>query len=574
MRSSLSRIGTTIVVGLRVGACTMATRPAPMPPTHRRRGKALVPPRRPSLSRAAIWAAIPALGGRGSCSARVSIVCAVLAAGLLTACAGPNAPTASGSLAPSSPSADAATPTPALSSASPGAASDAPASRAPDNDVARASLPVRDAGEAVQDIQLAATLDGGLYVSIAARAGTVLANLEPDGRARAGWPLMLAGWTYCTRPVPVADGSVRVVCARFDSSLSRAFAFDADGRLLAGWPVDFPGDIVDWAYREQPRVIGDRLAIVAHAYSDQTDPATGRQPGEAWLVEVTVDGKVSTGMRVAFTCCPNLSLSPAGVGYVTAYQSSAGEIAATEISAFGVDGVRAGWPARIDGIASAPAFGPDGRIHVVVGSPERSPIRTRILDQDGRVQPDGSDELPIASSSEWDGAGADYPGRPFLADDGLTYVIDERGGHVVNTGGGTTVFAVDSVGSVVPGWPYRAQMGLEYLGRCSTDPEETGCGLWRTSPAVAPGPILYLLHAAADPSSGGSILALDRGGRVVDGWPVGLRRPGATFASIIVGPDATIYAVAVEPEAGGRSGTILALEPDSTVRYRTTVVQP
>jgi len=511
------------------------------------------------------------------CSARIPIVCAVVAAALLAACAEPNASTASGILAPSSPSDDAASPTPAPSSASPGATSDAPASRAPDSDVTRASLPVQDAGEErelVPGIQLAATLDGGLYVSIAARAGTVLAHLDSDGRARAGWPLMLAGWTHCTRPVPVADGSVRVVCARFDTSQSRAFAFDADGRALAGWPVDFPGDIVDWAYREQPRVIGDRLAIVAHAYSDQTDPATSRQPGEAWLVEVTVDGKVSTGTRVAFTCCPKLSLSPAGVGYVTAYPSSAGETAATEISAFGVDGVRAGWPARLDGIASAPAFGPDGRIHVVVGSPERSPSRTRILDQDGRVQPDGSDELPIASSSEWDGAGAYYPGRPFLADGGLTYVIDERGGHVVNTSGGTTVLAVDSVGSIVPGWPYRAHMGLEYLGRCSVEPGTTGCGLWRTSPAVGPGPILYLLHAAADPSSGGSIVALDRGGRAVEGWPVGLRRPGAMFVSIVVGPDATIYAVAVEPEAGGRSATILALEPDSTVRYRTTVVQP
>jgi hypothetical protein len=187
-----------------------------------------------------------------------------------------------------------------------------------------------------------------------------------------------------------------------------------------------------------------------------------------------------------------------------------------------------------------------------VGSPERSPSRTRILDQAGRVQPDGSHELSIASSSEWDGAGADYPGRPFLADDGMTYVIDEGSGHVVNTSGGTTVLAVDSVGSVVPGWPYRAQMGLEYLGRCSEEPGTTGCGLWRTSPAVAPGPILYLVHAAADPSSGGSILALDRGGRVVS-----MRAPAQAHR---------LWA------ASGAS--ILAIAPDSPVRWTTAIIDP
>ncbi len=59
------------------------------------------------------------------------------------------------------------------------------------------------------------------------------------------------------------------------------------------------------------------------------------------------------------------------------------------------------------------------------------------------------------------------------------------------------------------------------------------------------------------------------------GWPVELTRPGSEFWSIAVGSDGTIYALAIEPEAGGASSaSILAIDPDSTVRYTATIIDP
>jgi hypothetical protein len=64
-------------------------------------------------------------------------------------------------------------------------------------------------------------------------------------------------------------------------------------------------------------------------------------------------------------------------------------------------------------------------------------------------------------------------------------------------------------------------------------------------------------------------------GRVVEGWPVGLRRAGSGFWSVVVSANGTVYALAIEPEPGDRSSaTILGIAPDSTVRYTTTIVDP
>jgi hypothetical protein len=59
------------------------------------------------------------------------------------------------------------------------------------------------------------------------------------------------------------------------------------------------------------------------------------------------------------------------------------------------------------------------------------------------------------------------------------------------------------------------------------------------------------------------------------GWPVVLTRPGAEFWSVVVGADGTAYALAIEPEAGSASwATVLAIAPDSTVLWTTTIIDP
>jgi hypothetical protein len=71
------------------------------------------------------------------------------------------------------------------------------------------------------------------------------------------------------------------------------------------------------------------------------------------------------------------------------------------------------------------------------------------------------------------------------------------------------------------------------------------------------------------------MVAVGSNGRVLSGWPVELQRKGAEFWSIVVGSEGTVFALAFEPESGARSSaTILAVAPDSTVIYRTTIIDP
>lgn len=83
---------------------------------------------------------------------------------------------------------------------------------------------------------------------------------------------------------------------------------------------------------------------------------------------------------------------------------------------------------------------------------------------------------------------------------------------------------------------------------------------------------------------GGQISAVGLDGKVRDGWPVVLNRPGATLESAILGSDGTLHALAIEPETyrdppaescvASDSATVLAIDPDGQVRYRVTVVEP
>lgn len=98
---------------------------------------------------------------------------------------------------------------------------------------------------------------------------------------------------------------------------------------------------------------------------------------------------------------------------------------------------------------------------------------------------------------------------------------------------------------------------------------------WRLEPAIGPGNILYLLHPPRSANVGGSIVAISPNGQVGQGWPVELTRPGAHFRMVDVGADGTVYALAVEPEGSDRSSaTIVAMAPDSTVLWTTTIVVP
>jgi outer membrane protein assembly factor BamB len=264
-------------------------------------------------------------------------------------------------------------------------------------------------------------------------------------------------------------------------------------------------------------------------------------------------------------CCGAWAVGPDGVAYGIALVSgpAEGSEGTSRITALDLNGMRAGWPISFDGVASQPAIAPDGRIVVTVGSIDRSTSRVLVFDPAGKGASAVSPELPIATADSGVDCGSPMQ-RPLISQRGSTYVyswLDD------------SIFGLDTSLDVMPGWPFEPATPLERPFPLRGE-EGINCSSLAV-PAVGPDGTLYLPLMARDPAVGGSIVAVGRDGKVRPGWPVGLRRPGSEFWSVAVGSDGTAYALAIEPETGDTSSaSILAIAPDSTVLYTTTIVDP
>jgi hypothetical protein len=340
-------------------------------------------------------------------------------------------------------------------------------------------------------------------------------------------------------------------------------AFDTNARMLAGWPVDL-GDHGAESY-SAARVIGEELTI--YAWSAAGD---SRDIANSWIMTVADDGAVREGSQVPFAnCCDaRWSIGPDGVAYgsINDYGESPEAPKSSKLSAVGVAGLRAGFPLSMEGLASEPSFDGAGRIYVTANDGPDRMAQTHVFDTNGQIVDGGSDELEISATDECLGieGSCEVPAAPLVGPDGTAFVIDNWLG--------TTVVGLNPSGQVMAGWPYRTQRGPSASTCC---PEDSDPVVSFASPAIGPDNVLFLLHAAATESVGGSLVAVGLDGRVRPGWPVELKRPGAEFWSVVVGSDGTAYALAIEPESGNTfSATILAIAPDSTVRYVSTIIEP
>ena len=432
--------------------------------------------------------------------------------------------------------------------------------------------PVRgSARELGERVGIAPGPRGTLFVSIPRAGGSILALLDASGRLRPGWPITVKNSTACSRPMPVADGSVRIICdgtdlPKYDNDPSdvRAFAFDADGQARSGWPV-----------RLRPgfgRVISHDLVYFAEQWiSDTYD--VGMVSHEAWVTTVAEDGSVRAGKKAPMTESASgerWALGPDGVAYGWGHDYG-GVPEAPKSSTFlaiGMAGKIKGISTKLDGLASPPAFDGFGRLHVTANAGRDRTARTFVLDTHGRTVDGGSRDLGFVASDVCDGieGSCEIPAAPLVATGGTTFVV----GSDYN---GTTAASVSASGEMMAGWPYRSDDGSQGTGICAPGDICEGSNL--AIPALGPDNVLYLIHRAAKASIGGRIVAVGSDGRVRPGWPVELKRPGAEFWSIVVGEDGTAYALAIEPEAGdGSSASILAIAPDSTVRSVTTIIEP
>jgi hypothetical protein len=420
---------------------------------------------------------------------------------------------------------------------------------------------------------------GGLYVLIPTRkAPAVLALLDSVGRPRAGWPVGLAGATSCEQLLPVEDGSVRILCGLDNPDgdpLRRtvAFAFDSGARSIAGWPVDLWGssfmDGLD--HRATGRVVGDELIV----FRGVIEAAADRAKFAGTLVRVSANGTLRTGAPVSLgnSCCDHqLSIGPDGVGYDidpgAAMPDGADE--PSVITAIGLSGVRAGWPVNVDGIASGPALRPGRRIVLAVASSARRNTRVVVFDRDGKAFAASSSKLPVATvhegTGDTGGCWVDSPQKPLVARDGTIFVYSEVDAEV---------YALAPSLEVMRGWPYRPAAPLVRARPGRESEHEAGYCPAPVVPAVGPDSTLYLALKARGDAVGGSLVAVGPNGKVRPGWPVELKHPGSEFWSVVTSPDATVHAVAYELEPGGASSaTILAIAPDSTVLWTTTIIEP
>jgi hypothetical protein len=405
---------------------------------------------------------------------------------------------------------------------------------------------------------MAASPIGGLYVAIPERKGTIVVFLGSNGRPRPGWPVRVgSGW--CPTLLAPEDGSVRLICEvvpeddGLRAPMSRVYAFDRTARSLPGWPVE-----IEAGYTA--RMIGDDLHVLVVPYEGDT-PAPDA-PDHVLVAVISPDGVVRRGSDVPlFDCCENaLGIGPDGTGYVTTIEYPQ---STSRILAFDQMGTRSGWPVTIDGQVSRVAFDAQSRVYVAVAGDDAT-TWTIVFDATGQGVGGAGGPLPY-STNPWIGAGAEGPGPLFVAADGTAFLVSGEDG--------TTIVALDPGSTPMAGWPYHSALPTQLTGGCGEG--DTGCGYLRVDPAIGPGNVLYVSLAAAKPSTGGQIVAIRPNGRVREGWPVRLRRAGSMFWAVLVGPEGTVHALAIEPETDDRSSaTILGIAPDSTVLYRTTIVEP
>ncbi len=241
-------------------------------------------------------------------------------------------PSPSGSAAPSSGSAP---------SLAPAASSSPAASPGPSNPAAPGStympietamFPVRgSARDLGMHVQMAPGPDGSLLVTIPTQGGSTLAILDSGGKARPGWPIAVVGATPCGQLHPVSDGSVRVVCTLIALngdmvSPTGVFAFDANGRLLPGWPLALEGSTL------AARMVGDELTMFASwPLVDLDDGSPNKEFG---LVTIGYTGEVRNGTRVPMFCCEYApTIGPDGVAAAVINISGDGSKMSSEVTA-------------------------------------------------------------------------------------------------------------------------------------------------------------------------------------------------------------------------------------------------
>jgi hypothetical protein len=260
-------------------------------------------------------------------------------------------------------------------------------------------------------------------------------------------------------------------------------AVDVSGSSLPGWPISATG------YPLRAEVGRDGTV-----YFGTVDEAGD---GVLSIHAFGADGHPRAGWPTALPRTADFAIAPDGtiVGWWYEDLQSSGldaQYARTKFTMIGSDGrTLAGWPVTAIGTASVPVITKDGSLFYTSGA--------------GKVW--GHDR----SGNTIDGWPFPLPywAPPELRPDGLLMFI--LGGWTAgdDTTSDSEVIVLTTAGRMAAGWPYRTSASLDGA-RCCID-----CGRDFPHVSAADG-TLYIAPWTED---GAQIVALDRRGRVVAGWP-------------------------------------------------------
>lgn len=426
-----------------------------------------------------------------------------------------------------------------------------------------AALPVRRSADGAPTA-LAPGRDGGLYAAIDDERSSVLVALDAKGTVLPGWPLRLPHATDCSLVVDPADGSLRAACLEDGRYRTLVWAFDTAGRAMVGWPVGFkaggftPGGVAAMRF-----VGGDLHGLAA-----------GR------LFVISPDGTLRTGPSLDVNTA-SVSIGPDGTVFAAdlVWRCDTCD-AESDIVALTMAGPRDGWPVRVPGWASTPAFDAAGNVYIVTERGEMPDGKSRAVafDPNGHRLAGWPTRLPFdALTGGPEGVGG--PDPALVTPDGSVRIVVPG-----------IAYALESDGARRAGWPYRFKgaLAIDVVG-VTTCPCE--CRFWGWPPIHSwplldeDGGLYIAVHTKGDVTAGGNrIVAVAPGGKAKAGWPVTLAEKGAWFQTFAVGDAGAVFGYAIEhagtaanscgEKTATYSGTIVALDGHGDPIYTTTLVAP
>lgn len=384
--------------------------------------------------------------------------------------------------------------------------------------------------------------DGSAYIDECGGPGIgcIVHRLGADGRDLPGWPSEVPAdfacpdSAQCGFSILDVEPSGGAYLTRGLGDELRVFAIDALGATMPGWPMSL-GDH-DWSGL-QVGPDGALFAIRRPIGTPTFDPSRGLIDDDAQLWAFEPNGKPRAGWPVPVPSIRGYLLGSQGDVAVWSLIDDVGELCPhprrTVYTVLTADGRTAtGWPRGSTGLASFPALDKAGTLYYVSAT-----HKVYAHDRTGEVR--GGWPVPVPGAG-----GGCGPVTPRVAPDGTIYVA------------GDEFWALSGDGAALPGWPYRPASQVDapcFDSECLGGPAAN---------AIAPDGTLYVVvHHSDQARIRAEVVAIDRHGRLKAGWPYHVPFDASTV-------EVGVHAVSGDGHVFIRGGDqLLALDPDGRLSH-------